>query len=155
MVRIETMRSPRILSLLLSIPILAAAQSGSPEVRAQALEKQLIAPCCWSATVAEHSSPESMQIKAEIREGIAQGLDDDAILSVMKNKYSERVLAVPKAQGFDRMIWVLPPLLFLLATTGLIVFLRRNPPQDPPEDATGFTHDPSLLQKLDDEVRKG
>ncbi len=57
-----------------------AALTPQQESLARAIDGKLIAPCCWTQTVAEHQSEAAEQMKAETRDMIAQGKSESQIL---------------------------------------------------------------------------
>ncbi len=76
------------------------------EVRA--IEDQLIAPCCWSQPVSEHDSEVAQQIRTEVASMVASGKSRDEILNVFVARYGERILATPRAKGFNTLVYLLP-----------------------------------------------
>ncbi|MBL7995097.1 cytochrome c-type biogenesis protein CcmH [bacterium] len=87
--------------------------------------RQLIAPCCWKQTVDVHSSESSDKIKKEIGTALSEGLTEEQIINRFIAEYGERILAIPRASGFNWMLWVLPAL-FLLAGSIVVVMILRH-----------------------------
>ena len=56
--------------------------------------------------------------------GFAVLLSDDEILAVFEARNSE-ILLVPKASGFDALVWVLPVMGFVVGVTALVFAFRR------------------------------
>ncbi len=148
---------------IVAAPAIASAQVGSSEADARerlakTIETELIAPCCWSQQVSLHESPAATEIRADVRRRLAEGQTHDQILDAYVGEYGERILAVPRASGFNYLLFTLPPLLFL-ATGGLVIrFVRRasrrgeaalTAPAMTPADADTRRYD----QQLDDELR--
>lgn len=76
--------------------------------RARRLSELLMAPCCYAKTAAEDQSGQAWQVKQQVRLGIQQGYSDQQILAGFREVYGERILARPTAEGFNRLVWVLP-----------------------------------------------
>ena len=95
------------------------------ELRAKAIEAKIIAPCCWTQPVSQHYSNVAGEIREQIREMLAAGKSEEQILDFYVAKYGERVLASPRARGFNILAYVLPwaSLAIGIAVVGL--FLRR------------------------------
>jgi cytochrome c-type biogenesis protein CcmH len=74
----------------------------------QKIAHKLMAPCCWSGTVDEHQSPAADEIKKQIRTALQQGYTEQEILDGFVAAYGERILAKPKAVGFNLLVWILP-----------------------------------------------
>jgi cytochrome c-type biogenesis protein CcmH len=109
----------------------ASTLTPAQEARAAALESKLIAPCCWVQTVDLHQSDAAEQVKAQIRMLVAQGKGENEILDSFVAQYGEKILASPRARGFNAIVYVLPLLVFFIAAGAVTVLLirwRRRPP---------------------------
>jgi cytochrome c-type biogenesis protein CcmH len=78
------------------------AVASTPSDRVAALERKLLAPCCWSETVAVHRSPAALEMKKEIAAFVSQSKTDREILNYYKAKYGVRILIEP--EGTARML---------------------------------------------------
>jgi cytochrome c-type biogenesis protein CcmH/NrfF len=63
--------------------------------------------------------------RAELIAMIAQGKSDQQILDAFAAKYGATVLAAPPARGFDLVAWIAPFAVFLAATIGTVLLVRR------------------------------
>lgn len=73
--------------------------------------------------------PDSDRMIGELREQVASGVTDTAILNWFSAKYGPTVLAAPIRGGFDNAAWIAPVAVFLLATVGtagLVVMWRKR-----------------------------
>jgi len=129
------------------------ASADGPEASAKRVEAQLIAPCCFMQTLANHSSPKADRMKREIRELLRQGWSEDQVVQYYLDTYGERILAVPLARGFNLLAY-LTPLVFVLAG-GLvcILWLRRRLSTDrhalaDATDAPAHAIDPALVERM-------
>lgn len=113
------------LGVLLPRIALAAAAAPSVEEAVDRLARQVIAPCCFVNTVAEHDSPASRRVRAEIRELVASGASDQEVLDTLVRRYGERILAMPRAGGFGALAWLVPPLALLTSALAITRFVRR------------------------------
>lgn len=104
--------------VLLFMATAAAAEPQDIEMRARALEAQLMAPCCYGQTVDVHDSEAARQVRAKLRQWLAEGLSDQQILDRFAERYGARILAVPPAKGFNSWLYWLPLLLTAAATAG-------------------------------------
>ena len=68
------------------------------------LEKSLMAPCCWTGTVADHGNP---NMEKSIKELVSQDMNKEEILDHFVKIYGERILAVPIAKGFNQWLGLL------------------------------------------------
>jgi cytochrome c-type biogenesis protein CcmH/NrfF len=85
-----------------------SALSARQEVLAKQLEGKLIAPCCFSQTVADHYSDAAAHIKQQIRQFLAQGHTEEQILDSYVRVYGERILSEPRARGFNLLAYLAP-----------------------------------------------
>jgi cytochrome c-type biogenesis protein CcmH len=98
----------------------------TPQERAEQLQKRVACPTCSGESVYESRATASENIKDRIRLLVDEGqLSDDQILAQLEEAYTARVLLVPKASGFDALVWVLPVAALVCALAGLGVTFRR------------------------------
>jgi cytochrome c-type biogenesis protein CcmH len=95
------------------------------ELRAKAIEAKIIAPCCWTQPVSQHYSDAASEIRKQIGEMLSAGKSEEQILDYYVAEYGERILASPRARGFNVLVYVLPwaGLAAGIAVVGLV--LRR------------------------------
>ena len=67
----------------------------------------------------------STQMRGELQAALDHGDNDNLILQNFVQKYGPTVLAAPPATGFDLVAWVTPGVLFVLATLGTALLVRR------------------------------
>jgi cytochrome c-type biogenesis protein CcmH len=146
------------LSLALTVtPALAVASDPqSLEREAKQIEAMLIAPCCWTQQVSLHRSPESVEIKANIRRLLADGKTRQQILDAYVAQHGARILVVPPARGFNVALYV-APWLFLACGVGLVVFVMkrlRSPGADAlPAERAAVPESETESERIDEELR--
>lgn len=104
------------------------------------IKKSLMAPCCWSGTVYDHGNQE---MESEIAELVRQGKTRDEIIHYFVNEkrivhtdgrvrygYGERILAIPVAEGFNLLVWIVPSLLAIAAFTILGLYIKTSKKTD-------------------------
>lgn len=154
---------PLVVALLLSVqtvvPMPEKAPTLSPELEAEArqIEAMVIAPCCFSQQVSVHNSPAATEMRRDIRVRLAAGQKRPDILAVYTTEYGDRILAEPPARGFNRVLYVLPPLLGLAGIGVLFVvvrsFTRRGRKAQDPEASPAKQDRGELAERLDEELR--
>lgn len=106
-----------------------AASSGADKAQidktAREIEDNLIAPCCWTQPISQHYSEVSEKIRKEVRAMVAAGRSRDEILDRYVEEYGERILAVPRAKGFNRLAYILPWLALILGAWLLAILLKK------------------------------
>jgi len=114
---------------LIQILLLAAAVFAAEEAPDSALvrdiEDHLIAPCCWTQPISQHESGVAEQMREEVRSMVAAGMGREEILDHFVAQYGERILATPRAEGFNRLVYILPWVALVLGAWILFVLLKR------------------------------
>ncbi|MBI4890780.1 MAG: cytochrome c-type biogenesis protein CcmH [Acidobacteria bacterium] len=114
-------------ALLLSA---AACFCFGQQERVRALEEKLMAPCCWSESVAVHRSAVAAEMRADIASMVVAGKSDREILDHYRSIYGTRILLEPVGA---KRIWVYTiPVAASLAGIWLVIWVIRRmlkPPQ--------------------------
>lgn len=136
------------IAVILISGILPAA-TAEQEALITALEQSLVAPCCWSGTVYDHGHA---QMEKEIRQYVENGKTRQEIMDIYVAQYGERILASPKASGFNLMAWFAP---ILIALAGIAVFANylRAPKKatvksTPGQQQENVPHDDQIEREL-------
>ena len=119
---------PALLLLLLSImpPLGVSAQGGLDlEEEAKTLEKKLICPVCPGETLNQSQATLAKQMRAIIRERLAEGESPQEIVDYFVSVYGQLVLAEPPKRGFSLAIWLVPPGA-LAAGAAMVVWAVRS-----------------------------
>lgn len=78
------------------------------EEQAQALDKTLICPVCPGETIDQSQAELARQMRAIVREMLAQGRSAEEIKQFFVKRYGEGVLASPPKRGFNLVAWATP-----------------------------------------------
>ncbi len=126
------MRMNRIVVLMiLAVSAVAAAWGQTNKDRARALQEKLIAPCCWSESVAMHRSEIAAEMRAEIARMVQEGRSDREILDFYKARYGTRILMEPEGQ---LRLWAYTiPVLAVIIGLALVVWIIRRMVRPQPE----------------------
>jgi cytochrome c-type biogenesis protein CcmH len=141
-----------VVAAFLAIGATRASGPSTPAERAEELQRRVACPTCQGESVYESRATASEGIKSRIRSLVDAGeLSDDEIIGSIEQAFGARVLLVPKATGFDALVWVLPVAALICAVAALAVTFRRwhreaGEQQDPSEDdrelvAAALSHD--------------
>lgn len=99
--------------------------------RIDRITQRIACPECNGESVYVSQAPASVNIRNEVARKVAAGqLTDDEIVGYIESSFGGRVLLVPRATGFDALVWVLPVVVFVCAASGLAVAFRRWKGQD-------------------------
>lgn len=147
---------PMLLALLVGAPaaLYADSKAADAETLARQIEGELIAPCCWRQTIAEHRSEASEQMRREIRGMIGNGMSHQQIIDFYIGKYGERILAAPRPRGFNLTAYILPGVALLVGAFIVTVLVRRwRYPLSPVQSSPGPA-DAAYLARIEREMEE-
>lgn len=136
----------KVLVLLLGMVFVLSAQD-IKSARQVNLEKLLMAPCCYGGAIYDHESGIAFQMKDEIATMIADGKSDKEILGIYEKKYGEKILAIPKAEGFNLAAWWVPMIIGMLALLVYIFYAMKIKSRT---ESALISDDPVALQIVND-----
>lgn len=107
------------------IPLATARAQTETDVRSLEIERQLLCPQCTNLRLDVCETQICIDMRAVIRERIAQGQSDQEIIEYFTGRYGDRVLADVPREGFNLWLfgWVGGSML-LVAALGTYVLLR-------------------------------
>ncbi len=110
------------------LPAVAQKDDLTPEQEAVArsAEQQLIAPCCFRQSLAEHRSELADAMRRELRLMVAEGATEKDVVDHFVAKYGERILVAPRPRGFNLVAYVMPALGLAGGLVLILLFLRRS-----------------------------
>lgn len=98
----------------------------TPEERVEEISKQLACPVCGGETVYESRNTTSASIRAEIeRQVTSTDASDDEVIAYIVQQFGARTQLLPRASGFESLVWVLPAVALVCAGAGLFFAFRR------------------------------
>ncbi|MGE3843386.1 MAG: cytochrome c-type biogenesis protein CcmH [Vicinamibacterales bacterium] len=142
---------PFVLALTTTAPLPAHLES-----EARQIEREVVAPCCWSQQVSIHQSPAADEVRKDIRVRLARGETHQAIIDDYVVQFGTRILVEPPASGYKRLLYVFPPVALVLSAAGVVAFLKRASAkhgENAPPAADG-TSTSGYDQQLNDELRE-
>jgi cytochrome c-type biogenesis protein CcmH len=102
------------------------AGARTPEERVEEISRQLACPVCDGETVYESRNTSSTAIRAEIKAQVTStDATDDEIIAFIVQQFGADTQLLPKASGFDSLVWVLPSVALVCAGVGLFVSFRK------------------------------
>ncbi|HEY64626.1 MAG TPA: hypothetical protein G4O02_08645 [Caldilineae bacterium] len=145
------------LLLVLALVTTAAAQEPTAD-DVNRIAKKLYCPVCPNTPLDVCETQACEDWREQIRDMLAEGYDDQAIIDYFVAQYGVRVLASPPRRGFTALVWVLP-FVGLLAGGWLLVGVFRR--RGVTSASSTVWHEelptvpPEYLARLEDDVRKG
>ena len=90
------------------------------------IKQSLVSPCCWAGTIYDLDHNPEMENK--ISELIKSGYSKSQVLEYFVNIHGERVLAVPKAEGFNTLVWIAPIIVIIGSLIFFYMFFSKQKP---------------------------
>ncbi len=138
----------------------ASAQKATPsDDDVNAIAKQLYCPVCENTPLDVCPTQACHDWRELIRQMLAEGKSPDEIKQYFVDHYGARVLPEPPAQGFNWLIYVVPPAAFLLGAFLLFQAFRLWKQQRQPQPAE-IKNEPQpeandgYVARLEEELRK-
>lgn len=135
MSRSLTRRTMAILLMGLALaasPVPASAQAQAPNDSIAALEAltsqvaaQLRCPVCQGLSIQDSPTDLALEMRAVIRDQLAEGRSPEEVKAYFVSKYGEWVLLQPKPEGFNLAVYILPVAAVLFGGGGLLIAVRR------------------------------
>ncbi|MFQ6001113.1 MAG: cytochrome c-type biogenesis protein CcmH [Anaerolineae bacterium] len=110
--------------LLLGLLLAFSVEGQSLDEEAMEIARDLNCPLCEGLTLADCPLEVCEQMRALIREKLAQGETREEILDYFVERYGEEVLNAPPKRGFNLTAWVLPFLVLAVGAVWLSYLLR-------------------------------
>jgi hypothetical protein len=146
--------------LVLSLALLNVAMAAQPPAQ---IEKDIgneVYCLCGCVTTLNHCPmlhcAEKEEVRAIISADLQKGMAEPAILQDLVNRFGEKVLAAPPAQGFNLTAWILPGIGLLLGLFLAIAFVRkwRRPAVQAAGPSTTPQVDANVRSAVEEEMKK-
>ena len=148
------------LMAILFFPNLAAmAVQDAPEESLQKTARELYAlimcPICSGQTIGQSSTETSAQMRDLVLKKLRQGETKEEVLQYFTSKYGERILAEPTKGGFNRMLWLLPLFIVVVAVVVISLLMRRWSTRDSVETEPRFdeNQESEYVTRLEKELK--
>ena len=137
------------------------------------LAGQIRCPVCQGQSVQASTSEAARNMKQQIKALAAAGYSDEQVLRYFETSYGQFIRMMPRAEGFNLLVWIIPALALLIGAAFTWRVIRRlgqraasAPAQPPPAPAAAATTAPPepaprpdglepWLQKVRDELEAG
>ncbi|MGA1441479.1 MAG: cytochrome c-type biogenesis protein CcmH [Ilumatobacteraceae bacterium] len=94
--------------------------------RIDSVTKRIACPTCDGESVFVSRASAAQAIRAEVARQVGDGVrSDDEIVAYIADRFGGEVLLVPRGEGLDALIWVLPVLVSVVLIIGLAAAFRR------------------------------
>lgn len=94
--------------------------------RIDAITRRLACPTCDGESVFVSQASAAEAIRNEVARQVGAGvLGDDEIVAYVEERFGGQVLLVPRADGLDALVWILPVVAGVSSVAALAVVFRR------------------------------
>jgi len=111
------------------------------------IEKSLMASC-FHGTVYEHGNKE---MEEQIASFVDAGRTKEYIMNYYTNKYGERILAMPEAEGFNVFAWLAPVIIFVLG--GMVMYAYFKSPHQTPAEYLNTNENIKFSDEIESELK--
>ena len=118
------------------------------EARARALDHALRCVVCQSESVAWSNASWAEDARRTVRELVAQGASDEAVIDFFVARYGEFVLMSPRASGSNWVLWAAGPAMLLLAMGVGYGYLRSRSRSVAPQEAALSEAEEARLREI-------
>lgn len=135
-----------------------AQQTTPSDNDVNAIAKEMYCPVCENIPLDVCPTQACAQWRELIRLKLSEGWSEQQIKDYFVAQYGDRVLAEPPARGLNWMVYILPPVIFLV---GVYILYRvysgmrrtRGAPAAAAQNPPGIKESDPYLKKLEDELR--
>jgi cytochrome c-type biogenesis protein CcmH len=123
-----SLRRKAVHTLLLCASIFALVGAGDPATRFNEIGHQMMCICGCNQILLECNHvgcPASDGMRNELMAAVSRGDSDSLVEQSFVQKYGPTVLAAPTTKGFDRVAYIIPPVILILGV-GLIFLVILN-----------------------------
>jgi cytochrome c-type biogenesis protein CcmH len=141
---------------LLTLPGAVAAQGGEPtDDEVNEIAKQLYCPVCENVPLDVCPTLACEQWRDIIRQKLTEGWTEDQIKQYFVDQYGDRVLATPPARGLNWLVYIIPPVAFVVGAYVLFRAIRgwRQPAVTEESFSLTAPEDP-YIARLEEELQK-
>jgi cytochrome c-type biogenesis protein CcmH len=114
-----------VVACLLTIGITGSSGARTNSSRIDAIAKQIRCLACPGESVFESRVPFAENVKDEIAREVGKGRTDAEVKQVLVDNHGAAILLLPRAEGANSLLWVLPVAIVLCGGAGLALAFRR------------------------------
>jgi len=116
------------------------------EQRIRHLSEKLRCLVCQNQSLADSNAELAQDLRQQLREQVAAGRSDDAILDYLVQRYGDFVLYEPPFKPTTLLLWIGPFVLFAAAVLVLLATLRRR--RRAPEELALGPEDKRVVERV-------
>jgi len=94
--------------------------------RTEALSAHMRCPVCQGHAIVDSPSESARNMKRQVRAMIAAGFSDEQVLRYFEARYGEFIRLVPRAAGFNLLVWIIPLSGMVFGLLLVVMRMRRR-----------------------------
>ncbi|MFA8385574.1 MAG: cytochrome c-type biogenesis protein CcmH [Pelagibaca sp.] len=118
------------------------------ESRARELSRGLRCLVCQNESIDESNADLAKELRIVVRERLVEGDSDEEVLDYLVQRYGEFVLLKPRTDGWNIILWLSGPGLFLLALGIGISYVRSRSKAAAPTETTLSDEESARLKEI-------
>lgn len=122
------------------------------ETEASRIFNSTMSPFCPGLLIANCPSPGAADLKEQVRIQLAAGVSPDSVRAQLRAAYGSQVDAVPPAQGFGLLAWVMPAAALIAGAIGVAWWLHGRGTAVARPEASPRALDAEAQARLDREL---
>ncbi len=136
-----------------------AQQSGPTDDDVNAIAKQLFCPVCENTPLDVCPTQACAQWRALIKEKLAAGWSEQQIKDYFVTQYGARVLSEPPRTGLNWLVYIVPPVVFIIGAVILyrgLVSMRKPAAMTVAESAPATKNESAedYMKRVEEELKK-
>ena len=118
------------------------------EDRARELSKGIRCVVCMNESIDESNADLARELRLVVRERLVEGDSNDQVLDYLVERYGQFVLMKPRTDGWNIILWLSGPALFLIALGVGAVYIRGRATAVAPTEAALSDDEKKRLDEL-------
>ena len=118
------------------------------ESRARELSRGLRCLVCQNESIDESNADLAKELRIVVRERLVEGDSDEEVLDYLVQRYGEFVLLKPRTDGWNIILWLSGPALFLLALGIGVSYVRGRAKAVAPSETTLSDEETARLKEI-------
>jgi cytochrome c-type biogenesis protein CcmH len=118
------------------------------EERARELSRGLRCVVCQNESIDESNADLARELRLVVRERLVEGDSNQEVLDYLVERYGEFVLLKPRTDGWNIVLWLSGPALFLLALAVGVAYIRGRSTAAAPTESALSEDEQKRLEEL-------
>jgi cytochrome c-type biogenesis protein CcmH len=136
-------------SILVAVPAISLAQISEEALnhRLTTLYQEVLSPFCPGRSLNDCPSSKAQELKNSMRQQIEAGASNEQVLNQVFTTYGEQYRAVPRYDGFGKLVWWMPVVFLVLGGCSIGILVTRR-------QKNALSHPPLKSEELPDDLRR-